>query len=156
MEEQLNTEEPLTRKEEIFSETMAHVFLTWQLFKFALKELNQSDTPKAWAALAKASGNKKFVDLRVLAAEQLRYVDSFMMKMKQGIMKPETFREIMVALSSDQMYELANLLSETCVLSEESVKSITQQVIDGKKLADELNKQNNNNEVSENQQLGGA
>ncbi len=114
-------------KEEILKEDMKRLLILWQLWKVALTSIQTSDTLALWAAKAKENKNKGYVDLRVLAAEQLRYIQSFLIRMKRTL-TPETFNAVMTELSGPQIDEINLLIEEATYLEEEQVADIWKKV----------------------------
>lgn len=118
-------------KEEVLKDTLKRVLIMWQLFKYATIDLRDSETIKDWAAEAKKNKNNSFVDLRIAAADQLRYLTSFMIKLKSS-MKPETFNAIMKTLTSEQVQEIFLLMDEVTELREDALERITTQIKEAK------------------------
>jgi hypothetical protein len=97
------------------------------LYRSVLKDLSQSDTLAEWAKAAKSAQNKDFVNVKVLSGEQVRYMDTYMLKIKQS-MSSETWNAIMSVLTGEQVKEISLLLDEIKNLSDTTIEQITNQI----------------------------
>lgn len=118
-------------KELVLRDDLKRMLILWQLFKANLECIRTSDTIKQWAEEAKKNKNKSFVDLRILAADQLRSLNAMILKIKQT-MRPATWNAIMSTLTSEQVKEIDLLLNEITELREDAIERITVQVKEAK------------------------
>lgn len=118
-------------KEDSLRDDFGRMFILWQLYRSSLKDLNQSDTLTEWAKNAKLVKNKDFVNVKVLAGEQIRYMDTYILKIKKS-MSAETWNGIMNTLTGEQVKEISLLLDEVKHLSENTIEQITGQIKEGK------------------------
>lgn len=118
-------------KERILRDDLSRLLLLYQMFKRSLECIRTSDTIKEWAAIAKANKNKDFVDFRVLAANQQRSLDVMLLNMKKTF-RPETWNELMIIFSNEQLYEIDLLIDEIKELSTDTIERITQHIKQGK------------------------
>ena len=118
-------------KENILKDDMKRMLIYWQLFRWSLDCIRNSETLKEWAKEATENKNKNFVDLRILSADQLRSLDAMILKMK-NTMRPETWNAIMKTLTSEQVREIDLLLNELTEIGENAIEGITNQVKEAK------------------------
>jgi hypothetical protein len=114
-------------REEILRDDLKRTLICWQLMKYNMECIRTSDTIKEWAEEAKKNRNKNFVDLRIIAADQLRSLNATILKIK-ATMKPVTFNAIMSTLTSEQIHEINLLLNEVTELRENAISGITADV----------------------------
>jgi hypothetical protein len=117
----------IVTREDALKDDFGRMFILWQLYRSVLKDLSQSDTLAEWAKAAKSAQNKDFVNVKVLSGEQVRYMDTYMLKIKQS-MSSETWNAIMSVLTGEQVKEISLLLDEIKNLSDTTIEQITNQI----------------------------
>lgn len=116
-------------KEEILKDTIKRELILWQLHRYSLNDIRESETLKEYSKAAKS--NKSFVDLRICATDLLRSMDSYMFKVKKS-MQIDTYNAIMNTLNSDQVREISLLMDELTELSATAIEKITISVKEAK------------------------
>lgn len=115
----------------VLKDTLKRILILYQLMKHSLEDLRTSDLVKEWATEAKKNKNKNFSDFRIIAADQINYLNGMILKMKKS-MNTDTFNAIMSTLTSEQVKEIDLLLDEITELSEDAIERITYQIKEGK------------------------
>lgn len=114
-------------KNDVLNSNLKRMLIYWQLYKVNLIEIKESETVKELVQIAKQNKNKSFVDIRQLAVEQIRSMNSFLFKLK-STMSSTTWNLLMQELSSEKLKEINLLLDDVAEMDTVDIEDITKQI----------------------------
>ena len=114
-------------KNDVLNSNLKRMLIYWQLYKVNLIEIKESETVKELVQIAKQNKNKSFVDIRQLAVEQIRSMNSFLFKLK-STMSSTTWNLLMQELSSEKLKDINLLLDDVAEMDTVDIEDITKQI----------------------------
>jgi hypothetical protein len=118
------------RKSQVFQDSLKRWLYVGKIYEYACQDIQKSELIKELARQAKENGKKGWLDLRTVAADNIRLVQGSLIKMRQSeAMKADTLRVILGYLDSDVVHETALILDEVSKLHTEQELLVLKEVV---------------------------